>query len=134
MNGFREHWVGCPLGRPPGMRRLDLRFDYLAFPVWGWGTVPGRGGAGTREVVGMVRPEGLGISDGLVADLWAWSTWADTHGEYGGGDPATTADRTAWWERGRDLARRLEAETGAAVVFGRPADPACPTCRPTPPG
>jgi hypothetical protein len=105
-----------------------VRFDYLAFPVWGWGTVPGREGG--REVVGMVRPEALALPADLEAELWDWSRWADAHSDHGGGQPATPADRSAWWERGRDLAGRLAAATGAAVVFGHPTEPDCPTCRP----
>lgn len=112
------------------MRRLDVRFDYLAFPVWAWGTVPGRGGGADREVVGMVRPETLSLPADLEAALRDWSRWADAHSDHGGRQPATPADRAAWQDRGRALSRRLAAATGAEVVFGAPSDPDCPTCRP----
>jgi hypothetical protein len=128
MDGFRRHALGCPRGRPDGVRRLDVRFVHLAFPVWGWGTVPGRGGRPARDVVGMVRPEGLGISAELAGELRRWAEWGDAHSEYGGGRPAAGAERRAWFERGRELAGRLAAETGAEVVYAWPADGADPDC------
>ncbi|MFF5132955.1 hypothetical protein [Micromonospora sp. NPDC000121] len=79
----------------------------------------------------MVRPEGLGLSAELAAGLQAWSDWRDRHSEYGGGRVATDEQHRAWFEQGRELARRLSEETGAEVVY-RPdragADPDCPNC------
>jgi hypothetical protein len=69
MEEFRRHAPSCPLGRPPGVRRLDVAFDNGAFPVWARGTIPARGGHPGREVVGMVRPEGLGLSEETGAEV-----------------------------------------------------------------
>jgi hypothetical protein len=113
------------------VRRLDVRFDYAAFPVWGWGTLPARSGKPARAVAGTLRPEALGLSAELTADFTAWAAWEDRHSEYGGRQPATGGERQAWFEHGRELARRLAAETGAEVVYDWPvdgADPDCPYC------
>lgn len=132
MEEFRRHALFCPHGRPPGVWRLDVAFDYGAFPVWAWCTMPTRGGQPAREVVGMVRPERLGLSAELSSALQAWSDWIYLHSEYGGGRVASEEQRRASGEQGRELARRLSAETGAEVVYKGDrigdADPDCPHC------
>lgn len=119
---FRRHARFCPHGRPVGVRRLDVQFDYGAFPVWAWHE--------ERQVDAMVGPEHLGVSAELTDALRAWSTWQDAHSQWGGGRSATAAQWAEHTLLGRRLAERLEAETGAAVVYGRPTDPDCATCRP----
>ena len=84
-----------------------------------------------EQVVGMVRPEGLGLSAELSSGLQVWSDWKDLHSEYGGGRVASEEQHRAWSEQGRELARRLSEETGAEVVYQwdrRDADPDCPHC------
>jgi hypothetical protein len=131
MEEFRRHALYCPRGRPPSVRRLDVAFDYGAFPVWAWGVIPARGGHPGREVVGMARPEGLGLSAELSSGLQAWSDWKDLHSEYGGGRVASEEQHRAWSEQGRELTRRLSEETGAEVVYQwdrGDANPECPHC------
>jgi hypothetical protein len=115
---FRRHAYFCPSGHPDGVYRLDLFFDYGAFPVWGR-----RGG---RH--GMMPASLLGISERLAADLQAWADRMDPHPD-GSGSRAEGADLQA---AGRALAGRLAAETGAEVVYGvtppRERDPDCPHC------
>ncbi|MFY1595380.1 hypothetical protein [Micromonospora sp. WMMD737] len=96
---------------------MDVAFDYGAFPVWAWGTIPACGGRPGREVVEMVHPEGLRLSPKLATGLGAWSDWMDMHSEYGGGRVATDEQYRAWTEQGRKLAQQLSEETGAAVVY-----------------
>jgi hypothetical protein len=116
MTDPRLHSPFCPRGWPSGRRRLDIRTDYDAFPVWGWFTLPARPGHPAREVHGNIGPRALGLSDDSAAGLRAWAL----------------ADRSpAWDEWGRSLASRLEAETGALVVYRWPVDgrdPTCPDC------
>jgi len=128
---FRRHALFCPRGRPAGVQRLDVAFDYSAFPVWAWSTIPDHGGDPGREVVSMVDPEGLGLSVELASDLRAWSEWKDLHSEYGGGRAATDQQYRAWSEQGRKLARRLSEETGVEVVYREDrgeVDLDCPNC------
>jgi hypothetical protein len=129
---FRRHHYTCPHGRPEGVHRLDVFFDYSAFPVWGQALVPARDGRPARVVHGMARPAPLGISAELAAGLQAWADWQDAHGEYGGGMPATGEEWAAHTEEGRALAGRLARETGAEVVyrFGSSGerDRDCPHC------
>nr|WP_296064090.1 hypothetical protein [uncultured Actinoplanes sp.] len=118
MTDPRLHSPFCPRGWPPGRRRLDIRTDDDAFPVWGWFTLPARPGHPAREVHGNIGPRALGLSGDLAADLRDWA--------HAGRSPG-------WDERGRALAGRLESETGALVVYRWPAngrDPGCPDCPP----
>jgi hypothetical protein len=134
LDDFRLHSALCPRGRPARIRRLDVRTDYGAFPVWTWFTLPARGVQPAREVHGAAGPAALGLSGGLASALRTWATWHDDH------QPA--ADRTdrpvttdeelqKWLADGRALARRLAEETGTAVVYLWPSegrDPDCPHC------
>ncbi|MFV2112134.1 hypothetical protein ACFHW0_07295 [Micromonospora sp. LOL_025] len=96
---------------------MDVAFDYGAFPVWAWITIPAHGGRPSREVVGSVSPEWLSISAKLATELRAWSDWMDLHSEYGGGRAATDEQYRAWAAQGRKLAQQLAEETGAEVVY-----------------
>jgi hypothetical protein len=134
---FRRHSRSCPYGRPAEVRRLDIRTDYDAFPVWAWATLPGFRGGPPREVNGCAGPGFLGISSELAADLQAWACWRDEHqgaawhGPDAGGEPTTDEDWQRWRTDGRALADRLARETGAAVVYLWPSegrDPDCPHC------
>jgi len=122
VNDFRRHAVWCPSGQPPNARRLDVRFDYLAFPVW--------------EAAGMSNPRRLGISDALARDLWEWRVTGEKHSEYGGKTPITPEVNAYLLRTGPVLADRLAEETGAEVVYSWPngpdgRDPTCPTCGPS---
>ncbi|MEH1016091.1 hypothetical protein V6U90_23640 [Micromonospora sp. CPCC 206060] len=137
MDEFRRHSRACPYGRPAGVRRLDLDVDYGAFPVWTWFTLPGQRGRPSREVCGSIGPAALGLSVGLAADLQTWADWQDRHHEAAwrgpddGAEPATAEDWQRWRTAGQELALRLAAETGAAVVCLWPSegrDPQCPYC------
>ena len=136
---FLLHAPACSRGRPSGSRRLDVQPDYGAFPVWGWFTLPARAGRPAREVHGQLGARHLGLTGDLAAALQDWADWQSAHQR--GPDlrsmqnapPATEEDWRAWRERGRRLADRLAAETGAAVVCLWPSqgrDPGCPECGP----
>ncbi|MBO4210142.1 hypothetical protein [Micromonospora echinofusca] len=116
---------------------MDLDVDYGAFPVWTRFMLPARPGRPAREVDGCAGPEALGLSAGLAADLQAWADWQDRHqpaawrGPDGCAEPATGQDWQRWRTTGQELAHRLAAETGAAVVCLWPSegrDPHCPHC------
>lgn len=126
------HALACPRGRLTG-RRLDVRGDYGAFPVWGWFTRPARGGRPAAEVHGCISPGALGLTPELADGLQSWADWQDAHHQPGGDPPdkATPAEWAQWRERGRLLAAQLAEETGATVVYLWPSqgcDPHCPEC------
>lgn len=129
---FRRHPYWCPRGHPEGVRRLDVFFDYGAFPVWGKGTRPATGGQPARVVYGMAKPELLGISPELMEGLQAWADWTDRHGAYGGGQSASSEARRAHLAQGQELANRLAEETGAVIIYGKSrrgdGPPDCPHC------
>ena len=113
--------------------------DYGAFPVWGWFALPARDGRPARNVHGQRGARNLRITDELASGLQEWADWQSIHQR--GPDmwsmrnapPATDDDWRAWRERGRLLADRLGAETGAAVVYLWPSpgrDLRCPHCGP----
>jgi hypothetical protein len=122
----RLHSPFCPRGWPPGRRRLDVWTERGSFPVWGWFTLPAPSSDhSAREVHGNLGPATLGLSAGLAGGLRDWAHHYDA-----GLDPG---ERPAWRDRGRELADRLAAETGALVVYRWPADghdPSCPDCQP----
>lgn len=132
MEQFRRHPYSCPRGHPEGVRRLDVFFDYGAFPVWGKGVRPATDGRPATVMYGMLTPKLLGISARLTQDLRAWAQWADRHSEVGGGRSADGEAHLAHVERGRELADRLAEETGAEVVYDKVSErgnpPDCPHC------
>lgn len=132
MEEFRRHPYWCPRGHPEGVRRLDVFFDYGAFPVWGKATLAEAGGRSARAVYGMAKPELLGISPQLAEDLQAWADWKDRHSAYGGGLSAGSESGTAHLAQGQELADRLAEETGAVVIYGEVLcgdnPPDCPHC------
>lgn len=132
------HASGCPHGRPPDGRRLDVVPDYGAFPVWTWFMLPARGDQPAREVHGMATPKSLGLSADLADALQGWADWHDRNQR--GPDYAslhsdrpdpTPAERAEWFARGKALAERLAGETGRDVVYLWPSqgyDLSCPVC------
>ncbi|MBU2662047.1 hypothetical protein KOI35_00855 [Actinoplanes bogorensis] len=137
MTDPRRHSAFCPRGRPPTGRRLEMFPDYGAFPVWGWFTLPARGGHPARDVHGGLGPRNLGISDELAVALKEWAQWQNDHQR--GPDlhslenapPTTPEDWADWDRRGRELASELARETGDLVVYLWPADgrdASCPHC------
>ena len=132
MEEFWRHPYWCPRGHPEGVRRLDVFFEYCAFPVWGQGMRPATGDQPAQAVYGMIRPELLGISSRLTEDLQAWADWTGRHSAYGGGQSVSGGARTAHLAQGQELADRLAEETGAVVIcdksLRRDNPPDCPHC------
>jgi hypothetical protein len=118
---FATHAGHCPHGRPgDGRARVDVFFDYSAFPVWTAG-----GGC-------MTGPHQLGLPPDLAADLWSWASSHDRRAVPGG--QSRPADTVARHEQPRLqlLAGRLERSTGLAAVVNHPrglGDSTCPTPR-----
>ena len=118
---FATHAGHCPHGTPSdGRTRVDVFFDYSAFPVWTAG-----GGC-------MTNPHRLGVPPDLAADLWSWASSHDRRAVPGGN--ARPADNVARHEQPRLqlLASRLEHATGLATVVNHPGgrgDSTCPTPR-----
>jgi hypothetical protein len=96
--------------------RLEVLWDYFAFPVWGED--------------GASDPIEIEISPSLRGELKAWSDeWtAICWGERGPDMPdapvPTREQYRRWWRRGRALAERLQAEVGEdfEVVYGHRED------------
>lgn len=123
---FETHSRCCPFGRPSeSTPRLDLDVDAEAFPVWSCGD-------------GMLSPSSLGLRRELTADLLAWASAVQKLMDanlFRGLQPAPDVVRRLAL-RSSELARRLETETGHAVVSSMSApsgDASCPTegCRGT---
>jgi hypothetical protein len=83
----------------------------------------------------MVGPAALGISARLADQLQAWQDFWETCADSGREEPDMDGIGvgTHWDRRGRVLAERLEAETGAVVVYSWPlgpygGDPWCLRC------
>ena len=78
--------------------------DYDCAPLW-W----------DQGEVGNIRPEELGLSNGLCTELWAWAATFDA--TLVRDDPIKSgfdsdADERAFDERGRSLSKRVAAELG----------------------
>jgi hypothetical protein len=94
--------------KEPRVRRVRLMADYFAFPLWAVAS-----GEPDATWSGMLSPEALPLSASLVEKL---QHWADEHDELFDSEfewPSEEA-RTAWIDRGRQLALQLRAELGPA--------------------
>ncbi|WP_375187156.1 hypothetical protein [Sphingobium yanoikuyae] len=96
--------------------QIKVMADYGCAPLW-WDE-------GSPEKMGDIQPDSLGLSDGLCADLWAWSK--DYDATLNVDDPSrsgfrSSADEQAFEERGRQLTERLagELEPEAKVRYWR---------------
>ncbi len=114
---FAVHAGHCPHGAPgDGRTRVDVFFDYSAFPVWTAG-----GGC-------MTNPHRLGLPPDLAADLWSWSSSHDRRAVPG--SHSQPGDNVARHEQARlrILASRLERATGLAAVVNQPRGRGNGTC------
>lgn len=95
--------------------KIKVMTDYDCAPLW-WDD---------REQVGDVRPEDLGLSPQLVADLWSWASTYDATLDRD--DPrasgfASEAEKQAFEEQGRLLSRAVASElVGWDVRYWRDA-------------
>lgn len=107
----------------PGPRPIKLMADYGCHPLWWDSTHPLWRAWG--EPVGDIDPGSLGISEALRADLLAWAERFDARLNWS--SPADTVvspeDDIAFEAAGRDLARRLSQELGAAGAVRYWRDP-----------
>jgi hypothetical protein len=88
--------------------QIKVMADYECSPLW-WDQ-PDR--------VGNIRPEDIGLSQTLAADLWAWAAIFDA--ALNDEDPRfsdfkSQAEAIEFGERGRLLTARVAAELGSAA-------------------
>jgi hypothetical protein len=88
--------------------RIKVMPDYECSPLW-WDE-PDR--------VGNIRPEELGLSETLAADVWAWAAIFDAalnDEEPRFSDFLSEAEREDFDEKGRLLTARIAAELGSTA-------------------